>query len=150
MSNNKKFEISLKLILKNNKGETLLLEIIDLHPLSGFYDLPGGRIQEGEENLNFVEVLKREVSEEIGNVQLSISPKPVGIAKYNYFGSFNKPENGVWIFFEGKFIGGKPEVSEEHKSYKWVRITKTNLPKFFSGAPLEGMKSYFIKNDTNE
>ncbi|MCK9401713.1 MAG: NUDIX hydrolase [Bacteroidales bacterium] len=54
---NKSFQVSVKgLIIKDNK-------VLLLHEQKGTWDLPGGRLQHGE---NFEQTLKRECQEEIG------------------------------------------------------------------------------------
>jgi len=47
------------------------------------------------------------------------------------------------VFFEAKYLVGEIKISDEHKEYKWVRLNKNNLEKYFIRGPLEGMQNYF-------
>ena len=60
------FQISLKLILKNKKGEILALEMPENSLMAGYYDVPGGRINSDELKMPYEEIFRREVAEEIG------------------------------------------------------------------------------------
>ena len=59
------YQVSLKAILKNVEGSVLVLKADFEGPLSGYYDLPGGRIDESEFDIPLLDILKREIREEI-------------------------------------------------------------------------------------
>ncbi len=65
------YQVSLKLLLKNNKGEILALKAADNGSYAGYHDLPGGRIDADEFNTDFTEIIEREVKEEIGDIKIS-------------------------------------------------------------------------------
>lgn len=55
------------------KGDLLLLtQRLPPHPLAGLWNLPGGKVDKGESE---VEALQRELDEELGLTAVSISPK---------------------------------------------------------------------------
>ncbi|RJQ32037.1 NUDIX hydrolase [Candidatus Parcubacteria bacterium] len=58
MNENKLFQISIKGLVFNDEGKVLLL-----HEKKGVWDLPGGRLEQGQ---NFKETLERECVEELG------------------------------------------------------------------------------------
>ena len=66
------YHVSLKAILKNKAGEILILKARQQGTFSGFYDLPGGRIDEDEFSKSLLEILKREISEESGIAYLPV------------------------------------------------------------------------------
>jgi len=139
---NKSFEVSLKLILLNKKGEALLLGGVKNGSLSGHYDFPGGRIQVGEEKKSFEKILRREVAEEIGsNVKYKLN-KPVSLARHMYVSPSRGEINLVWVLFEGEYLGGKIKISDEHIGIAWKKITDKNLKKLFIRGSLEGASNY--------
>jgi len=135
-------KVSLKIILKNKKGEILLLTLPDTSTMAGFYDLPGGRIKMSELTAPFKDGIDREMREEVGDgVRYKLIETPIAIGRHR------KPsgEYIMWIFFEAQYKGGRVEISSEHKGFKWVKITKKNLSKYFVRGALEGMSNYVNK-----
>ncbi len=79
-------------------------------------DFPGGKIQEGETNIE--EALKREVREE---TSLEIE---VGGPFQTWLWQIRRGENaGKYIFLVGyrcKYVSGDVKLSDEHSEFKWV------------------------------
>jgi len=126
--NPEKFEISLKVLIKNNKSEYLLLKS---QPQSkyfhGKYDLPGGRVNKEEINADFHRFIDREIKEEVGNIKYQLRADPVSLAiyPYQYMG------NVLYILFEAKYLSGRIKISGEHTQYLWQKIKVANLKKLF-------------------
>lgn len=57
------FQIGIKAVAQNEKGEILLLAVPQWDDNPAHWDLPGGRMEPGED---FVQTLRRELQEEIG------------------------------------------------------------------------------------
>lgn len=148
---NASFEISLKIILKNNKGEVLLLKMPEGSSMSGYYDLLGGRIREKEKRVPFRKILTREVREEIGNkIKYKLNAVPVAIGRHYYFSKRQQKIQYIfWTFFEALYQSGKINVSLEHAGYKWVKLSKRNYKKYFVKGPREGMGNYLLKTFVN-
>jgi len=140
------YQISLKLLLRNGEGEVLALKAVDNGSYAGFYDFPGGRIDTDEFETDFLEIMKREVEEEIGGgVNFEIKPKPVAIGRHLIPLSMNSSGSDIkvmYIFFEGDYKSGEIEISPEHTSYKWIDLKKENLKKYFKSGTLEGVNMY--------
>lgn len=109
--------------------------------LAGFYDLPGGRIDEGEFLFAFEKIIKRELFEEIGNVKYELINRPVALGTH----MTRHAEQVIFIFFEAEYKHGEILVSEEHMGYKWVDLKKINLDEYFNSGILIGIKSYLEK-----
>ncbi len=84
---------------------------------SGEPDFPGGKIQEGEDNL--AESLKREVLEE-SNLEIEVG-EPFAVWQRVF------PENhkyaGKMIYlvaFKCSYVSGELKLSDEHKDFRWV------------------------------
>jgi 8-oxo-dGTP pyrophosphatase MutT (NUDIX family) len=140
------YQISLKLLLQNKEGEVLALKAVDNGSYAGFYDFPGGRIDVHEFETDFLEIIKREVEEEIGNeVNFKIKPKPVAIGRHlipSAMNSSGKDIKVMYIFFEGEYKSGNIEISKEHTGYKWIDLKKGNLEQYFKSGILEAIKIY--------
>lgn len=144
---NAKFEVSLKVILKNKIGEVLLLKTPKHSSLEGTYDLLGGRIREKEIRAPFRKILTREVREEIGNkVRYTLKEVPVAVGRHYYFSKRQQKIQYIfWVFFEAHYRGGKIKISSEHAEYEWVKLEKRDYKKYFIKGPLEGMGGYLLK-----
>lgn len=138
------FNVSLKVFLKNEKGEILSLAARATSPLTGYYDLPGGRVDEDEFKTDYETQIKRELAEEIGaGVRYELSLKPVAIARHSYYSQRqNKEIKGFYICFEAQYLGGEIKISDEHVGYKWLDISKIKLEDYFIKGPLEAVRRY--------
>ena len=137
------FQVSLKLILKNKKGEILILKLPQNSSMAGYYDLPGGRINSEEIKMPCDKIIKREIREELGKIKYSLK-KAISIGWHSYFSSANnKKKYLLFILFEGLYLSGKIILSEEHTDYKWEKLNKRNISKYFTKGLLRGLKNYF-------
>lgn len=138
------FNISLKLILENEKGEILGLKCVNEGSLAGFYDFPGGRINSDELRVPHEEIIAREMQEEVGKeVKYEVDLRPVSTGKYIYYSEKLGRENCIFmIFFKAKYHGGEIRISEEHSGYKWLNLKSEFASKYFTGGFLDGMEKY--------
>ncbi len=133
------YQISLKIILNNKKGETLILKSHSTGTFKGKFDLPGGRVEDNEFEKPIEKIIAREIKEEIGNVKFKINLKPAGIGRYI---TAKRKTRIFYILFEAKYQSGKVKISEEHMDFKWVKLNKNNIGKLFHKSLLEGVKMY--------
>lgn len=107
-----KFQVGLKAFLLNDKGELLLLR----ESSTGQWELPGGRIDVGEERQPPESVLRRELAEELGkDVKVDVGPL------VHTWIRERKP--GDFVFLVGRLcrlVGGAAALSEEHEAWAWV------------------------------
>lgn len=149
MNNPESYHISLKLIIKNSAGQILGLEGAAGGTYDGFYDLPGGRIDVDEFQKPIEEILKREVSEELGDVEVFINQTPVAMGRHlilkHHTSAKIKDIPVMYIFFEAEILSGEINVSNEHQSLKWIDLTEQEINKYFISGLLEGLKMYLLK-----
>jgi len=133
-----KYMVSLKVFLTNTKWETLILQNSNKWHSRGFYDVPGGRIDDDEFDIDYETIIKREISEELWkDVKCNISLKPVSMWRFQCY------EDRVFLLmFEADYIAGDIIISDEHESYKWVKLDKINLEEYFMSGMLESVKRY--------
>lgn len=139
------YNVSLKVFLNNDKGETLILECENGGRFVGFHDLPGGRMEKDEFKISFEEIIKREITEELGEIEYKLTLKPVALGRMENpkrESPLGGPIHWLFIFFEAKYIGGDIKISEEHTGFKWKKLTKENVESLFLLANLEGAKMY--------
>jgi 8-oxo-dGTP pyrophosphatase MutT (NUDIX family) len=105
------FQVSLKILLRS--GQKVLLTRGSKKDI----DLPGGRIDVGEENAAFEDVIAREIREELGaDVRFHL-----GAVLFVHHLGYTKNEGSILnVVFEAQYISGDIKLSEEHISYEWV------------------------------
>ena len=139
--------ISLKVILKNEEGKILGLKGVPTGTLSGYFDLPGGRVDDNEFGIPFDQIINREIAEEIGDVKFKIlSPIPVSYGRSmidkRHTDSKEKDVPVLYLFFEAEYLGGEINNSEEHTGWEWLDIRNIELDRYFKTGILEGIKMY--------
>jgi 8-oxo-dGTP pyrophosphatase MutT (NUDIX family) len=106
-----RFEVSLKLFIVRG-GRALFVREAD----SGFWELPGGRIDVGEEWRPHDEVLAREIAEELGGaLKVRLGTEAVTWTRL-------RPSDGQFLLLIarlGHIEAGEPELSGEHDALAW-------------------------------
>ncbi|BFT94239.1 MAG: NUDIX domain-containing protein [Minisyncoccus archaeiphilus] len=145
-SNNMKevdfYQVSLKLLLKDDSGAILILKAKEGDISEGYYDLPGGRIDKDEFNKDFVDIMRREVEEELGGVDVIFNQFPVAISRNTNTKTGNRI---LHLFFEAQYQGGEIRISDEHLSYSWIKLGEVNLEEYFTLGILDGVRMYVGK-----
>jgi 8-oxo-dGTP pyrophosphatase MutT (NUDIX family) len=117
MKKDKLFYLGLKMIIKNNKENVLILK-----SAKGYWEFPGGRIQDDEEPLFG---LLREVEEETGLSNFSdikadaMVLMPMNIMSY-----------GVILWYHTAFLNDNDipvTLSHEHVDYAWTSIHQAKM-----------------------
>ncbi len=139
---------SVKVIVKNDQGKVLILRRMNDDKGAGMWDLPGGGIENKE---NQLDACKREVFEEtnlkidnvkkVNTIRLKIPEEGVNSTMNIYFAS--TIESNVHMKPSTHASNrGKPE----HTEYKWVekQSEMKNLPM------LDGLKDAVMKNIEND
>lgn len=144
------YQISLKCILKNEKWEVLILKTPDDSSFHWMYDFPWGRIDENEFNVDYIDILKREIFEETWFKEVDIKNKVVGIWRHKVLASERK--TGKWdnyifyLFFDWYLLSDKWIITlEVHQDYKWVKLDEIVLEDYFCSWYLEATKMYLNK-----
>ncbi|HEX4893536.1 MAG TPA: NUDIX domain-containing protein [Hyphomicrobiaceae bacterium] len=107
-----RFEVSLKAFIVCD-GKALFLRERD----TGYWELPGGRIDVGEERNPHTEIIAREIAEELGpDIRLQFSDATVswtrehlGEARYVFL-----------VARMAKWVAGRTRLSEEHDAEAWL------------------------------
>jgi 8-oxo-dGTP diphosphatase len=114
------FEVSLKAAIFC-EGRLLLVREGD----TGFWELPGGRIDVGEEWLSHNDVLAREIAEELGSgFRVRLRDDAVTWVR-------QRPTDGVYQFLVARLadhVSGDIQLSAEHQDMRWT--TADQCPAF--------------------
>jgi 8-oxo-dGTP pyrophosphatase MutT (NUDIX family) len=138
-----KYQVSLKVFLRDADGRLLLPFGSASGLYAGYFDLPGGRIEDNEFATPFLDILRREVKEELGDITVAIDPKPVLLSR-DEIGP-NKDTRVIYIFFEGKYLGGEIKISDEHDGMVWKYPAEVDIESNIKPIHREAFKSYFSK-----
>lgn len=107
----KPFGLSVKAVIRRSDGRLLLLKRSPFCKINvGKWDLPGGKIEPGED---FDQALIREVLEETG-LHISLL-RLVGAVEREL------PEwRVIYLILEGRIVSGNLRLSPEHNDYCWA------------------------------
>lgn len=134
------------LIIKSDKaGDKILLVERGKQPLKGYWSIPGGLLEVGEQ---LTDAVVRETKEETG---LDVKPlsvveiferilrDPKGVAEYHY----------VLIDYLCKVTGGELQASDDAKSVEWVRRKDLPARKVTEGT-LDVIERAFVKMENSK
>jgi ADP-ribose pyrophosphatase YjhB (NUDIX family) len=130
------YHVGQKVLLRD--GDKYLV----LFSARGLFDWPGGRIDTVEDDLPLVEILDREIKEELGN-DVEYRLGDIAFQSRRFW-------NGIRVFlsfFEAEYVDGEVQISDEHSMSKWMTrseiLAKPEL--FMSSEEREAFLKYFTK-----
>jgi len=111
----------------------------------GAWDLPGGRIKKNEFQTPLHDIVRRKMSEEVGDVlQYSVETMPSVLMRHERVESVPGSPT-VHIFglgYRAKRTGGEVVLSDAHTELKWVDVNDFKPEDYFTGGWLEGVREY--------
>jgi len=142
------YNISLKCFVKNNNGEILILKTSEDSSFNWMYDFPGWRIDENEFEVDYVDILKREIFEETWISKIKINTKPIAIWRHKAIKILKEDEYIFYVFFEWFIEDENQEliISHEHNDFEWIYLEKIKLEDYFCSWILEWVKMYLWRN----
>ncbi len=109
----------------------------------GDWDLPGGRIRKDEFDAPLDKIIKRKMSEELGDSVRYEIGKPVVFFRHERTeASSGQPVRIFGVGYEGKMMSGEIKMSELHIESEWVDIATFEPEKYFTGGWLKGVREY--------
>jgi 8-oxo-dGTP diphosphatase len=114
MDQEKIYHLGIKALIQNNQGEILILRRAG----KDFWDVPGGRVQTGEQVL---ETLTREVMEETGLTDLhTIKPQTMALTPVNIQLEDGTTAGLILWYHSCSVLNPIVNLSAEHSEFKWV------------------------------
>lgn len=106
------YQVAIKLLLRRG-NRYLFLKTADSHR----WDLPGGRIDQGEEQVPLEKILAREVREELGPTLRYRLGRPLF--------QFRRPvptsgTHNLITVYAARYVSGKVQISFEHSEFQWL------------------------------
>lgn len=140
------YHVSLKVFLRNAKGEILALKCPDHYLERGYFDVPGGRINEDEFDESLENIIKREIAEEVGDINYELHPHPISLGRHLLTKEYTKDRDQdlhiFYIFFMADYLGGDIQLSEEHSDHRWVDVKQEPIDDIFIDGIANGLKMY--------
>ena len=131
------YHVGLKVLLKKGDEFLFLTDAVGKR-----FDLPGGRIDDVEHTTPLIEVIAREVGEELGEELKYKLGKPV----FQFRRHFESKELHIFLtVYEADYLSGEIKLSTEHSNYQWINPRKVDLKEedFFHKEEYLAFEKYF-------
>ncbi len=99
--------MAVKAVIRKN-GRVLLVQRAKDDTMGGYYEFPGGGVEEGE---SMVDTLRRELYEEVGFEEVS---------NVNYHSCIDIPSMEIHLVFYTAFSSENPHISVDHTDMRWI------------------------------
>lgn len=114
----------------------------------GAWDLPGGRIKKHEFETPLADVVKRKMSEEVGDdLQYEVGVHPEVLMRHERVEA--SPGNPVvrifGVGYRAGWKGGEPKLSDAHTEILWVDLASFKPEEYFTGGWLKGVQEYLAQ-----
>lgn len=138
--------VAVKVFLK--KGNSLLI----LKDNFGDWDLPGGRIKKDEFEKPLEDIIKRKMSEELGeSIKYKIGKPVVFMRHERVEATPDSPTVKIFaIGYEATLESGKIKTSERHTELLWVNPSTFKPEKYFKGGWLKGIEEYLAMHKVKQ
>ncbi len=149
MDKNKIAYIGVKGIIVNSEGKVLITQEPTHYVGGGRWELPGGKIANGEEETPLEDILRREIREELGETfQVQIG-KLVDVMRRSWDKPGASTNHIMLAVFECRYLGGDIQLSEENNAFAWV--TARELPRYeFIPGYVPVLEKYFVSHPSSE
>jgi len=116
----------------------------------GYWDIPGGRLREGDFNLPLEKVLDRKLKEELGDAVNYELGEPVVFMRHEreeILPDGSKDMRRIFaIGYQAQYLEGNIQLGASHKKFEWVPLDTFVPEDYFKGGWLKGVKEFQEKN----
>lgn len=141
-----RYQVSLKALIENEQGEVLVLNALSNGTFAGYYDLPGGRIDTDEFAVPLLDILRREIREEVGDIDVEITEAPVAVGRHLLSAESEQREGDpiriMYLLFHARYVSGAIKISAEHSGFRWLNLSKHQLSEIFKSGLLDAVAMY--------
>ncbi|MEI7720161.1 MAG: NUDIX domain-containing protein [bacterium] len=144
MSKNKISYIGVKALIVNKGSRVLITQEPTHFEGGGRWELPGGKIAEGEEEAPLKEILLREIREELGTAFQVTVGNIADVMRRPWNKSGALADQVMLVVYECQHQGGEIELSEENNDFAWIEAS--DLPQYdFIPGYLPVLEKYFSR-----
>ena len=134
------YYVAVKLFLRD--GHKLLIT----PDIYGSWDLPGGRLIKSEFSSPLEAVIKRKISEELGDkVRYELGAPKTFFRVERMEAGLNKRVRIFGLGYEAAYKGGEIKLWQHHDQMQWVDIRQFKPEDYFTTGWLEGVQDYLAK-----
>ena len=134
--------MGVKGLIVNNDGKVLITQEPTHFFDGGKWELPGGKIAEGEEETPLEEILKREIREELGEAFRVEIGDMIDIMRRPWNNPGAAANQVMLVVFKCRYQEGKIELSFENNDFAWITAEELHQHEFVSGY-LPVLEKYF-------
>ena len=147
MENKDIYFVAVKIFLKDNSGNFLITKDI----FNQDWDIPGGRLRENDFDTPLVSVVKRKMTEELGENVLYKLGEPIIFMRHErdeLMPSGKKEKRRIFaVGYEANYLNGEIKLGKHHEKYEWVPIKTFKAENYFTDGWLKGVKEFQSKNN---
>lgn len=134
--------VAVKLLIRD--GDKLLIT----HDIFGAWDIPGGRIRKDEFKASLPSVIKRKMTEELGDDFKYSAGEPIVFFRVQRkeHGLNNQDVRIFAIGYEARYEGGEIQLGDHHDKYEWVDVRTFKPEAYFVDGWLEGIQEYIARS----
>ncbi len=114
----------------------------------GDWDLPGGRIRKNEFATPIQDIIRRKMSEELGEkITYGVEKEPIVLMRHERIEATlgNQTVRIFAVGYAAQHKSGEVKLSEMHTEMKWVDLGTFKPEDYFTGGWLKGVQEYLAK-----
>lgn len=133
MDKNKISYIGVKGLIVNEDGKVLITQEPTHFIGGGKWELPGGKIANGEEDTPLEAILKREIEEELGNQFKVEIGEIIDVMRRPWNKAGASADQVMLVVFRCNYVSGEIKLSEENINSAWIAKDEISKYEFISG-----------------
>lgn len=110
------------------------------------WDIPGGRLRETDFETPLPEIIKRKMSEELGEAVRYEVGEPAVFMRHEreeLLPSGQKEKRRIFaVGYSAKYLEGHIKLGRNHEKYEWVPLKTFKPEDYFTGGWLQGVKEF--------
>jgi ADP-ribose pyrophosphatase YjhB (NUDIX family) len=133
--------VAVKVFLEDGNGNLLITK-----DRFGDWDIPGGRLREGDFEVPLEQIAERKMKEELGeSVQYRLED-PIVMMRHErdeILATGEREKRRIFaIGYRAQYLGGDIVLGTNHEKFEWVSVETFEPEKYFTGGWLNGVKEY--------
>lgn len=144
MSQKDLYFVAVKVFLLDKEGNLLITK-----DRFGDWDIPGGRLREGDFGTPLEAVMERKIKEELGESVRYELGNPAVFMRHErdeILSAGEREKRRIFaIGYEASYLGGEINLGSNHEKSEWVLLASFTPEDYFTGGWLTGVKEFQSK-----